>query len=176
MHAKQLVNEDIQQLIIKMYSDGCALSQICEKCKCHYYDIKKVFTEHGIFYRVKRVKNIEELTDFEINRIHKMYDNGLDLQLMTVISKCSSDILLNILAEKIDKDRIMSQMIEEKNNKKIATGEGQVPIDCDTQGQNCVYKLKLSGCNICDYLCQVGHSRGCEPTECTKYKFRKSRR
>lgn len=53
----------------------------------------------------------------------------------------------------------------------------KTPIDCNTQGAKCMFKSKISGGDlICDYLCMVGHSRGCSPNECTKYSFGKRKR
>ena len=42
---------------------------------------------------------------------------------------------------------------------------------CSEVINTCVYSGYLDGApNYCDYLCKVGHSRGCDPEECDKYK------
>ena len=47
----------------------------------------------------------------------------------------------------------------------------QPPIDCDMQGGKCLYKRKFAGTFACEYCLEIGHSRGCDPKECTKYRF-----
>lgn len=62
----------------------------------------------------------------------------------------------------------------EKKKIKLEDEANKQPIDCNTQGTKCMFKARVSGGDlICDYLCMVGHSRGCDPQQCTKYQFGK---
>lgn len=49
-------------------------------------------------------------------------------------------------------------------------------IDCDTQGENCIYRSRTPNLNLCDYCAINGHSRGGNPHECTKYKIKERRK
>lgn len=63
-----------------------------------------------------------------------------------------------------------------REKEKYIENPNQPPINCKKQGKKCMYKRRTSGINTCDYCIIIGHSRGCSPEECTKYRFeRKSR-
>lgn len=43
--------------------------------------------------------------------------------------------------------------------------------DCSKVGKKCIYSTKIAGnTEICDYIGVEGHSRGCEPDKCTKFR------
>lgn len=61
-----------------------------------------------------------------------------------------------------------------REKEKIIEDANKESIDCDKQGKRCIYKVKISGGDwVCNYLCSVGHSRGCDAHQCTKYILEK---
>ena len=69
------------------------------------------------------------------------------------------------------------KFVPQKKNKIIEDDMDKEPIDCNTQGRKCIFKARVSGGElICDYLCKVGHMRGCDPHQCTKYIIQNGKR
>ena len=46
------------------------------------------------------------------------------------------------------------------------------PIDCDTEGQKCIYRAGVAELYLCDYCGKNKKSRGGSPHSCTKYVFK----
>lgn len=48
------------------------------------------------------------------------------------------------------------------------------PIDCNLQGDNCIYRGRKSDGmkDLCDYYFKTGKLRWCDPEQCTKYRFK----
>lgn len=45
--------------------------------------------------------------------------------------------------------------------------------NCDKVGRSCKYNKRVSSRleeSYCDYICMVGHRRGCSPKACDKYE------
>lgn len=63
-----------------------------------------------------------------------------------------------------------------RNKRDIRKLTKGTPIDCDHEGGKCKYRTAREDVHKCDYLCKVGHSRGCDPTECTVWEVGKRRR
>lgn len=47
------------------------------------------------------------------------------------------------------------------------------PINCNSDGKQCIYRAPVNEQHTCDYICKEGKMRGCEPTECTAWSVRK---
>lgn len=167
---KKLVSKEQAAQILQLFNEGNPLIKIRDIVGCTQHELKKVLNQNNIFTRNKYIKDMSEVTEYDKDRIIKMYDNGIAVKNIVHIAKCPLDILKKILAEKINNDyELELQADVEEENKK--------PINCDKQGSRCIYKRNYSGIyTYCDYLCTVGHSRGCDAKECTKYKMKKKRR
>jgi hypothetical protein len=168
---KKLVSEEQAVQILQLFDDGNPLIKIRATVGCTQHELKKVLNKNNIFTRNKYIKDISEVTEFDKDRIYKMYDNGIAVKNIVHTAKCPLDILKMILDEKINNNdcEIELQADVEEENKK--------PINCGKQGSRCIYKRNLSNAyTYCDYLCTVGHSRGCDAKECTKYQMRKRRK
>lgn len=48
-------------------------------------------------------------------------------------------------------------------------------IDCNRKGRMCIFRAGSTAPNLCDYILMTGHSRGCDPHNCTKYIMRGSK-
>lgn len=168
---KKIVSDEQAVQILQLFDEGNPLIKIRNIVGCTQYELKKVLNKNNIFTRNKYIKDISEVTEFDKDRIYKMYDNGIAVKNIVHTAKCPLDILKKILDEKINKNDCEMELqadVEEENKK---------PINCDKQGSRCIYKRNLSNaCTYCDYLCTVGHSRGCDAKECTKYKMKKRRK
>lgn len=164
------IDTETEKNMVEMYMHGFICEQIRKKFECSSYDVKRALCKNNIYPRKVHAKKYEELQEFERKRICNMYDKGMDIRRISSRTRCSSDIIAQVVFGKADIALLYESDVADTDM------EEKPPINCDKQGKKCIYKIKLSNCNACDYLCQVGHSRGCEPTECTKYKFRKPRK
>lgn len=48
-------------------------------------------------------------------------------------------------------------------------------VKCSEVIKTCEYAGRTDGRLTCDYVITVGHSRGCDPEECTRYRKRKGK-
>lgn len=66
-------------------------------------------------------------------------------------------------------------VILSKKDLKIIPGE---PIDCELQGEKCIYRTRAYFKNtyLCDYCNMTGKLRGCDPEQCTKYRFKERKK
>lgn len=124
----------------------------------------------GIILPKKKLEYLYVVEKINIGVIAKMY-------------KCSSQTVRNNLTSQGIKLRTANEQravdkLKERGvdvTKEYGQCEEGQPINCTMQGGKCIYKIKVPGelKGACDYLSIVGHSRGCDPDNCTKYKFRR---
>lgn len=131
------------------------------------------------------------LTDEEEKKICELYQSGMGFRTIWKKHGYSQSIARRALVkhgvairdrlkageEARERKKADHKFVPQKKEKIIEDNTDKEPIDCNTQGKRCVYKGRVSGGDyICDYLCKVGHSRGCDASQCTKYIFERKRK
>lgn len=161
MRSSDIISDSDRNKVYDLYKRGINIYQIEKMTGVTSYKIRKILLEKGI--NVVKRKPYVKIKDTGIDRIVEKYEEGYSILFLS------------------DKFNYSEEFIKEKLKERgISIREeletGKLPIDCDTEGARCVYKLKIAGGHMCDYLCMVGHSRGCDPKQCTKYIIQKGKR
>lgn len=161
MKNPDIISDSDRSKVYDLYERGINIYQIEKMTGVTGYKIRKILLEKGI--NVAKRTPYVKIKETGIDRIVEKYEEGYSILFLS------------------DKFNYSEEFIKEKLKEKgVSIREeletGKLPIDCDTEGARCVYKLKIAGGYMCDYLCMVGHSRGCDPKQCTKYIIQTGKR
>lgn len=168
------LTKEQEEKIVGLYQSGVSKHKLYQDYKIPFSVTDRVLDKYGVIHRTIMQKKMKELSDEEVKKIINLYQNGTPLKKMPKVVGYSAMLCKRILTENEIPLRIANSKDAEKNKKgrkmsEIIPGE---PIDCDTEGQKCIYRAGVAELYLCDYCGKNKKSRGGSPHECTKYVFK----
>lgn len=163
-------NEKDVAFVIERYKSGMSINQIYKRYGYAFAWTRGVLVANGVPLRnsMGRAKK-KELPEKEIKQIISLYEGGQTIAAIERKVGYSSGLIKRILNENNAQAPVEEPKRKPRKMSEIIPGE---PIDCDTEGKRCIYRMNNGGF-LCNYCSMVGHSRGGDPHECTKYKFKR---
>ena len=174
MSNKIMLSEEEEQRIVELYQSGVSKHKMYKDYKIPYSTAGRVLDKHGIMHQTETRKKIEEMSDEEKALIIKLYQELMPMHKLAKKVGHSSNLCKMVLKENGVALRTANCKYTEKKPKgrKISEIKEGEPIDCDTEGQRCIYRAGVTEKYLCDYCCMNKRSRGGSPHECTKYVFK----
>lgn len=172
MARTRIISEEEEKQIVELYKSGISVNVLYRQYGYSWSVVKKVLAKYGVKERVYERKR-RELSQEDIKQIIDLHNNCVGIGKIGKLTGQSQKTVQRVLKEyDIDTYQLRKKSVEESEPKARKPSEipKGAPIDCDTEGEKCIYRATKAW-HLCDYCALKGHSRGGNPHECVKYVF-----